>query len=144
VYGPNVRANFQSLLSIGNHQRPLPFAGIKNQRSFVYVENLVDFIHRCLDHPNAANECFLVSDDQDLSTPELIQACAKALGVKERLFYVPQSLLHLFLKVIGKEVLYLRLCGDLTVEISKAKRLLGWRPPFSVETGLAETAKAFK
>ena len=144
VYGPNVRANFQSLLSVVYHQRPLPFAGIKNQRSYVYVENLVSLIARCLDHPRAANECFLVSDAHDLSTPQLIVACATALGVKPKLFYLPQSLLHWFSKFLGKEAFYQRLCGDLRVDISKSKRLLGWRPPFSVEAGLLETAKTFK
>lgn len=144
VYGPNVRANFQSLLSIVYHQRPLPFVGIQNQRSYVYVENLVSLIARCLDHPKAANECFFVSDFHDLSTPQLITACATALGVKTRLFYVPQRLLRWLCQFLGKEAFYQRLCGDLTVDISKAKRLLGWRPPFSVETGLMETAKAFK
>ena len=144
VYGPNVRANFKSLLSVVYHQRPLPFAGIKNQRSYVYVENLVSLIARCLDHPRAANECFLVSDAHDLSTPQLIFACATALGVKPKLFYLPQSLLHWFSKLLGKEAFYQRLCGDLRVDISKSKRLLGWRPPFSVEAGLLETAKVFK
>lgn len=144
VYGPNVRANFQSLLSVVYHQRPLPFAGIKNQRSYVYVENLVSLIARCLDHPKAANECFFVSDAHDLSTPQLIAACATALGVKPKLFYVPQSVLHWFSKFLGKEAFYQRLCGDLTVDISKSKRLLGWKPPFSMETGMIETAKAFK
>lgn len=144
VYGPNVRANFQSLLSVVYNQRPLPFAGIKNQRSYVYVENLVSLIARCLDHPKAANECFFVSDGHDLSTPQLIAACATALGVKPKLFYVPQSVLHWFSKFLRKEAFYQRLCGDLTVDISKSKRLLGWRPQFSVEAGMTETAKAFK
>ncbi len=144
VYGPNVRANFQSLLSVVHHQRPLPLAGIQNQRSYVYVENLVSLIARCLDHPKAANQCFFVSDANDLSTPQLIKACATALGVKARLFYLPQGMLRWLCQFLGKEDFYQRLCGDLTVDISKTKRLLGWRPPFSVEAGLAETAKAFK
>jgi nucleoside-diphosphate-sugar epimerase len=144
VYGPNVRANFYSLLSIVYKQIPLPLAQIKNLRSYVYVENLVDFIEKCLEHPQAVNQCFFVSDSKELTTTQLIRACADALGVKTRLFYFPQGLLRLVCKLFRKDDFYQRLCGDLTVNINKANRLLGWKPPYTVEAGLFATAAAFK
>lgn len=144
VYGPSVRANFLSLLKVVNRGVLLPLKSVRNQRSYVYVENLAHFILLCLEHPSAANQIYLVSDGHDLSTPELIQKCAEALGVKPRLISFPQSWLAYFCKPFGKSGIYQRLCGDLSVDISKAKNLLGWQPPYSVEEGLAATAQAFK
>lgn len=144
VYGPNVRANFETLLSIIHRKLPLPFASIVNQRSYVYVGNLAHFIVTCLTHTKAANQCFLISDAYDLSTPQLIKQCAIALGVQANLFFFPQRLLYILSTLFGKKTIYQRLCGDLTVDVTKAKELLCWSPPFSVEDGLQETAKAFR
>ncbi|MGB8337783.1 MAG: SDR family oxidoreductase [Burkholderiales bacterium] len=143
VYGPGVKANFASMMRWLYRGIPLPLGAINNKRSFVYIENLVSFIVSCIDHPDAANQIFLASDDQDVSTTELLKACASALGVKSRLLPVPQGLLVALVSAIGKNSVAQRLCGSLQLDISKSKQLLGWTPPFSLQQGLDETAKWF-
>ena len=140
VYGAGVKANFASMMRVVKRGIPLPLGAIHNKRSFVYVGNLVSLIVRCIDHPAAANQVFLVSDGCDLSTTELLQKCAVALGVKARLLPVPQKLLAFSLALLGKRAVAQRLCGNLQVDISKAHSLLGWEPPVSVEDGLKATA----
>ncbi len=140
VYGAGVKANFASMMRVVKRGIPLPLGAIHNKRSFVYVGNLVSLIVRCIDHPAAANQVFLVSDGCDLSTTELLQKCAVALGVKARLLPVPQKLLAFSLALLGKRAVAQRLCGNLQVDISKAHSLLGWEPPVSVEDGLKVTA----
>ncbi len=140
VYGAGVKANFASMMRVVKRGIPLPLGAIHNKRSFVYVGNLVSLIVRCIDHPAAANQVFLVSDGCDLSTTELLQKCAVALGVKARLLPVPQKLLVFSLALLGKRAVAQRLCGNLQVDISKAHSLLGWEPPVSVEDGLKATA----
>jgi nucleoside-diphosphate-sugar epimerase len=140
VYGAGVKANFASMMCIVKRGIPLPLGVIHNKRSFVYIGNLVSLIVRCMDHPAAANQVFLVSDGCDLSTTELLQKCAVALGVKARLLPVPQKLLAFSLALLGKRAVAQRLCGNLQVDISKAHSLLGWEPPVSVEDGLKATA----
>lgn len=140
VYGAGVKANFASLMRAVKCGLPLPLGAIHNKRSFVYVGNLVSLILRCVDHPAAANQVFLVSDDYDLSTTELLQACAAALGVKPRLISVPQRLIEISARLMGKRSVAERLCGNLQVECSKAHRLLDWTPPVSVRDGLKATA----
>ncbi len=140
VYGAGVKANFASMMRVVKRGIPLPLGAIHNKRSFVYVGNLVSLIVRCIDHPAAANQVFLVSDGCDLSTTELLQKCAVALGVKARLLPVPQKLLAFSLALLGKRAVAQRLSGNLQVDISKAHSLLGWEPPVSVEDGLKATA----
>ena len=140
VYGAGVKANFASMMRVVKRGIPLPLGAIHNKRSFVYVGNLVSLIVRCIDHPAAANQVFLVSDGCDLSTTELLQKCAVALDVKARLLPVPQKLLAFSLALLGKRAVAQRLCGNLQVDISKAHSLLGWEPPVSVEDGLKVTA----
>jgi nucleoside-diphosphate-sugar epimerase len=139
IYGPGVKANFASMLKVVKRGIPLPLGAINNKRSFIYVENLVSFILLCIHHLLAANHIFLVSDGQDLATTELLQACAKALGMKARLLPVPQKLIEFSAVLIGKQNVAQRLCGNLQVDISKARKLLGWEPPFTVERGLRRT-----
>lgn len=127
-----------------NKEIPLPFGAIHNKRSLVALDNLVDLILTCIDHPAAVNQVFLVSDGVDLSTTELLSRVAIALGKKPRLIPVNQNLLELGLKLGGKKDLAQRLCGSLQVDISKAKKLLGWTPPVSVDEGLRKTAEEFK
>lgn len=140
VYGAGVKANFASMMRVVKRGIPLPFGSIHNKRSFVYVGNLVSLILRCIEHPAAANQVFLVSDDHDLSTTELLRACAVALGVKPRLLPVPQSLIEIGATLLGKRDAAQRLCGNLQVDITKAHTLLGWTPPISVADGLKATA----
>ncbi|HSI37487.1 MAG TPA: SDR family oxidoreductase [Methylotenera sp.] len=140
VYGPNVKANFASMLKAVKQGIPLPLGAINNKRSFIYVENLVSFIILCVQHPLATNQIFLVSDGYDLSTTELLRECALALGVNSRLIPVPQKVLEVIAHMLGKRDVVQRLCGNLQVDITKARTLLGWMPPISVSEGLKRTA----
>lgn len=140
VYGPGVKANFASMMKAVRRKIPLPLGAIHNKRSFVYVENLVSLIVCCINHTNAANQTFLVSDDQDLSTTELLRSCALALNVNVWLFPLPQKMIEVLATTLGKRDVAQRLCGNLQVDIAKAKMLLGWVPPISVEDGLTATA----
>lgn len=139
VYGAGVKANFSNMMRVVRRGIPLPLGAIHNKRSFVYVGNLVSLIVCCIDHPAAVNQVFLVSDGCDLSSTELLQKCAVALGVKARLLPVSQKLLTFSLGLLGKKSVAQRLCGNLQVDISKARILLDWVPPVSVEVGLKVT-----
>ena len=143
VYGPRVKANFKNMMGWLYKGVPLPFGAIYNTRSLVALDNLVDLIVTCIDHPAAANETFLVSDGDDLSTTELLKRVSVALGKKPRLLPVNQKVLEFCLGLMGKKDLAQRLCGSLQVDISKAKRLLNWVPPVSVDEALQETAREF-
>jgi nucleoside-diphosphate-sugar epimerase len=136
VYGPGVKANFAALMRAVQKGLPLPLGAVYNQRSLIALDNLVDFIVTCISHPDAANQTFLVSDGQDLSTTELLQGMAKAAGVPSRLLPIPVWVLQAAASVLGKGEVIQRLCGNLQVDISKARDLLGWVPPISVEEGL--------
>lgn len=136
IYGPGVKANFANMLKAVKRGFPLPLGAINNKRSFVYVGNLVSLIVCCIVHPSASNQVFLVSDNHDLSTTELLQLCAKAIGVKSRLLPIPQNLIKRFAALLGKQSVAQRLCGDLQVDISKAYNLLGWKPPVTVTDGI--------
>jgi nucleoside-diphosphate-sugar epimerase len=136
VYGPGVKANFAALMRTVQRGWPLPLGAIHNHRSLVALDNLVDFIVTCITHPQAANQTFLVSDGQDLSTTELVRGMAQAAGVPARLLPVPVWALQAGASLLGKGDAVQRLCGNLQVDISKARSLLGWVPPVSVEEGL--------
>ncbi len=136
VYGPDVKANFAALMRAVQRGWPLPLGAVRNQRSFVALDNLVDLIVTCITLPQAANQTFLVSDGQDLSTTELVRGMAHAAGVPARLLPVPAWALQAGGRLVGKADAVQRLCGNLQVDISKARELLGWVPPVSVEEGL--------
>jgi nucleoside-diphosphate-sugar epimerase len=136
VYGPGVKANFAALMRAVQRGWPLPLGTVHNQRSLVALDNLVDFIITCITHPRAANQTFLVSDGQDLSTTQLVRGMAQAAGVPARLLPVPVWALQAGASVLGKGDAVQRLCGNLQVDISKARSLLGWVPPVSVKEGL--------
>lgn len=141
VYGPRVKGNFASMIKLVAKGLPLPLGAIHNQRSFVAVDNLVDLIITCIDHPAAANQVFLAGDGQDLSTTELLRGLAKAMGKPARLIPMPPSLLMLGATLLGKQAVAQRLLGSLQVDISKARRELGWEPPVSVDEGLKRCFK---
>lgn len=141
VYGPGVRANFAALLRAVQAGWPLPLGKINNQRSLVGLDNLVSFIETCAVHPSAAGQTFLVSDGNDLSTPELIRRLALAAKVPARLWPVPGWLLETCATAIGKKEAMKRLCGNLQVDISKARNLLEWSPPLTVDEGLRRTVE---
>lgn len=136
VYGPNAPGNFGSLMHLIDRGIPLPLGSVKNQRTLVALDNLVDLIITCIDHPKAANQVFLAGDGQDVSTTELLRGVARAMGKPSRLIPVPASLLMLGATLMGKKAIAQRLLGSLQVDISKARDLLGWEPPISVEEGL--------
>ena len=136
VYGHGVKANFAALMLAVQRGWPLPLGAVHNQRSLVALDNLSDFIMSCITHPQAANQTFLVSDGQDLSTTELVRGMARAAGVPAHLLPVPVWVLQAGAALLGKSDAVQRLCGNLQVDISKARRLLGWVPPVSVDEGL--------
>ena len=136
VYGPGVKANFAALMRAVQRGWPLPLGAVHNHRSLVALDNLVDFIVTCITHPQAANQTFLVSDGQDLSTTELVRGMAHAVGMSARLLPVPVWALQAGASLLGKGDAVQRLCGNLQVDISKAHSLLDWVPPVSVEEGL--------
>lgn len=137
VYGPGVKANFRSLMNIVSKGFPLPLGVLtNNRRSLVGVDNLVDFIITCINHSAAANQVFLVSDDEDLSTAELLHRMYKSIGAQDRLFSVPLWFLKSCATAVGKNNFFQRLCGSLQVDISKSKNLLNWSPTVSVDEGL--------
>lgn len=136
VYGLSVKGNFASMIKLVEKGLPLPLGAIHNQRSLVALDNLVDLILTCIDHPAAANQVFLAGDGQDLSTTELLRGVAKAAGKPSRLIPIPSFLLMLAATLLGKKAVAWRLLGSLQVDISKARHLLGWEPPISVEEGL--------
>ncbi len=143
VYGPGVKANFRSMMSWLRRGIPLPLGATGNKRSLVAVDNLVDLIATCIDHPAAASQIFLVSDGEDLSTTQLLQRMGKALGRPARLLPVPASLLQAGAAMLGRRAIAQRLCGSLQVDIGKTRELLGWAPPVSVDDALRKTARAF-
>jgi nucleoside-diphosphate-sugar epimerase len=136
VYGPGVKGNFARLLDLVRSGVPLPLAAVNNRRSFIGLDNLVDLLIRCVDHPKAAGQTLLVSDGQDLSTPELLRMIANAMGRPERLFSMPVPLLRLAGRVFGRVNEVDRLVGSLQVDSSVTRERLGWTPPVSVEEGV--------
>ena len=141
VYGPGVKGNFNRLIKLVNKTIPLPLAGINNARSLVNIQNLCSLIQTCTVHPLAAGEVFLVSDGRDLSTSQLFQQIAVALGKKSRLFYLPQSVIRVLAYGLNRGAEYQRLFGSLQVDISKNQQLLEWQPETSVENGISKAVE---
>ena len=140
VYGPRAPGNFLRLLGIAAKGWPLPLASIDNKRSLVGIENLCSLIGVCTTHPKAAGEIFLVSDGQDISTPELIRVLAEAMGRPYRLWPFPTSILAIISKFLGQSGVWARLAGSLQADISKARQQLDWEPSSTLQQGLANTA----
>jgi nucleoside-diphosphate-sugar epimerase len=144
VYGPGVKANFASMVRWLARGVPLPLAAVtENRRSLLALDNLVDLIVTCLSHPAAANQTFLASDGEDLSTAELLKRMGAAMGKPARLFYVKPALLKLGATLLNKPGIYQRLCGSLQLDITKTRQLLDWTPPVSVNEGLRRAAEGF-
>lgn len=143
VYGPGVKANFRSMMSWLSKGVPLPLGAISNKRSLVALENLVDLIVTCVHHPAAANQTFLVSDGEDISTSEMLIRMGQALNKPARLLPLPEWALQSVATLLGKRAVAQRLCGSLQVDISKTRSLLDWAPPVSLDQALAITAKHY-
>lgn len=144
VYGAGVKANFYSMMQWLDKGIPLPLGAIHNKRSLVALDNLVDLIITCIDHPAAANQTFLVSDGEDLSTSELLRHTASALGKTAKLLPIPAWLLQIGASLLGKGAVAQRLCGSLQLDISKTRTVLNWTPPVRVDDALHKTAQYYR
>ncbi|MEZ9576834.1 MULTISPECIES: UDP-glucose 4-epimerase family protein [unclassified Vibrio] len=143
VYGPGVKANFLSMMRLIDKGIPLPFGAIKNQRSLVYLDNLSDLIVTVCEHPLAPGHTFLVSDDHDVSTTQLMRTIAVSMGKAPRLLPIPMSWIQAGSSALKKKHIAQRICGNLQVEIGLTKELLGWKPPVSFEQGIKRTVEAY-
>lgn len=143
VYGPGVKGNFLALMKFVARGIPLPLGSIQNKRSMVSVFNLSDLLCVLVDHPAAANNRFLVSDSEDVSTPELVRRMAAALHQKARLVPCPESFLMAVGGLLGKGEAVQRLCSSLVLDRTKTTEVLGWTPPLDLDSGLARTAQWF-
>ncbi len=143
VYGPGVRGNFLTLLRSVFRRLPLPLGSLHNRRSLVSVFNLSDFVCLLVDHPAAANSRFLVSDQHDISTPDLLRQMAEALHCKSRILPCPEAALHMAATVLGRRSATQRLCSSLVVDTQKVKDGLHWCAPTTLSWGLSRTAEWF-
>ena len=132
VYGPEASGNLKRLSNLVKSGIPLPFSKIENKRSLIGISNLVEVIKSCIENPNASGKVFLVSDGEDLSTPQLINYIAKSMGINPKLFPLPNGLLKLLSKIINKKEEMDRLLGSLQVDITYTSKVLNWTPSVSV------------
>src|SRR3989338_4878051 len=144
VYGPGVKGNFIRLLKVVDKGIPMPFASVHNKRSLIYLGNLVDALILCAVHPAAAGGTYLVSDGEDIPTPELIRRLGRAMGHAAGLFPLQPGLLKLGGRLLGKAGQGERLLGSLRVDSEKIRRELDWRPPYSMQQGLQATADWYR
>ena len=143
VYAAHAPGNFARLLKLVASNLPLPFAGTNNKRSFVALDNLVYFIQTCIEHPNAANQTFLVADQSSISTRELVQYLKQGMGKKAHFIYIPQPLMKLGAACIGKSKLYEQLFESLEVDTTKAQKLLGWTAPLSTQQAMLQAGQNY-
>ena len=141
VYGYGVKGNLRNLMKLLRIGIPLPLGSVKNKRSLIGIDNLIDIIELCIYHPEAKNKTFLVSDNNDLSTPELLKYIGNAMGLKVRLFAFPILILKLFGSMIGMSGAVNRLTKSLQVDIEDTKKILNWQPPISVEESIRRMVK---
>jgi len=144
VYGPDAKGNFASLLKWIKRGVPLPLGAVHNQRSLLALDNLTDFIHLCITHPKAANETFLIADDEDVSTSELRRRVAIACGKRQCLLPVPVICMLLMAQLPGKSLVVDRLFGSLQIDVSKARQFLGWQPKITMQQQLESMASQAK
>lgn len=144
VYGANPSGNLLSLMRILKKRIPLPLASVKNERSLLALENLVDFMEVCIDHPNAKNELFLVADGEDVSTPELVRWLGEGMDKPAILLPFPVSLLKFGARVLGRANLQKQLCGSLRIDIAKARSRLNWQPRLGAKEALLRTGQSFR
>ena len=143
VYAAHAPGNFARLLKLVSSNLPLPFAGIQNKRSFIALENLVNFIQTCIEHPNAANQTFLVADQHSLSTLELVGYLKQGMDKKPYFIYIPQPLMKLGAICLGKSKLYEQLFASLEIETTKAQKLLDWIAPLTAKQAMIQVGKDY-
>ena len=136
IYGYGVKGNFSGLIKLISYGIPLPLEGINNRRSFVGLDNLVDLIIKCIEHPAVANKVIFASDGNDISTSQLIRELGYAMDRPVRLFPVPSALLYWSASLVGRRLMAQRLLASLQVDISETQKLLNWVPPFTFNEGL--------
>ena len=136
VYGEGVKGNFAQMLKVLARGIPLPLASVKNRRSLLHVGNLTDALILCATHPMAANQTYLLSDGEDVSTPDLLRQLGAAMGHPARLFPCPPAILKLAGRLTGRSDQVERLLGSLSIDSGKIRRELGWKPPFTLLEGL--------
>jgi UDP-glucose 4-epimerase len=139
IYGPGVKGNFLKMMQWVEKGIPLPFGSIKNQRSMLGLDNLISFIEPCLTHPDAVGQNFLISDDHDVSTTEILKEIASSMDRQSRLLSIPQHLIEKCLIFFGQRHVSERLCGSLQLDISLAKTRLSWGPPHAFKDQLSKT-----
>jgi nucleoside-diphosphate-sugar epimerase len=143
IYGPGVKANFLKMMKWLEKGIPLPLGSITNQRSLLGIHNLLDFISVCLTHPKAAGQIFMISDDHDISTTELLKEIASAMDCTPRLLPIPQYVLEKGFMLLGQSHIAERLCASLQLDITLAKTLLSWKPPYSFKDQINKTVAAY-
>lgn len=143
IYGPGVKGNLARLLDLINSGIPLPLGAINNQRSFVFLDNLIDLLIKCSEHPLAAGRTLLVSDCEDISTRDLVLRISRAMGNKSCLFPVPVPLLCLFAFIFGRAIEVERLVNSLQIDCSETMNTLDWFPPFTVDTGIQKMTNGY-
>ena len=143
VYAAHAPGNFARLLKLASTNLPLPFAQTNNKRSFVALENLVNFIQVCIEHPNAANQTFLVADQHSLSIRELVEYLKQGMGKKPYFIYIPQPLMKLGAICLGKSKLYEQLFASLEIDTTKAQKLLDWIAPLTAKQAMIQVGKDY-
>jgi nucleoside-diphosphate-sugar epimerase len=141
VYGAGAKGNFAAMVKWLHYGIPLPLGSIDNRRSFIGIDNLIDLILKTVDHPAAANNCFLAADGEDVSTPDFIRRTARAMGKDARLFGFPQHILEAAFQYTGRSQWSRRLISSLQVDISYTCETLQWAPPFTIESGLRDAVR---
>ena len=138
VYGPGVKSNFNLLVKLARFRIPLPLGSATNPRSFIGINNLVDFLLQCISHPKAGNELFLVSDGEDISAGELYKKIAKAVGSKGSTPKLPAWMVRLILTLVGSRHVASSLFDSMQIDLEKSQRLLEWKPPVTIDQQLVE------
>ena len=136
IYGPNVKANFKSMVVLASKKLPLPIGCLDNKRSMVSIYNLADLIHTCMTHPNANGEVFIASDQDDISVKQLFEKLAYHQNNKLLMLPVPKILISFLASLVGKKAVASRLCSELVVDSSKNTQLLGWKAPYSIDSSI--------
>ncbi|MGI9214434.1 MAG: NAD-dependent epimerase/dehydratase family protein, partial [Gammaproteobacteria bacterium] len=144
IYGPGVKANFKTMINWIKRLIPLPLNNIKNKRSLVAIDNLIDFIKLCIVHPKAANQIFLVADGEDVSTTELLIKIANTLNKPIFWLPIPLWIIRLFAKILTKNKLNNKLFDNLQIDLNKNKKLLGWEPLINMDFALKATVNSLK
>lgn len=143
VYSDVAPGNFRILLKMVSAGIPLPFKSLNNKKSFVSIRNLIDFIALCTSHPKAANQLFLISDDEDLSTEEILNYLAIGMCKKTRLFFIPSLFVKFIAGILKKDRAYIQLYSSLQINTKKAIKLLDWTPQEKATNALIEAGKQF-